>query len=101
MFAQLEGEAVGPSGEAAAEPSLELPGRRSGAEGPAGRHQERKKKLEKKPHLRFLKAPIWRLHMARVAQSRSQTDGIFKEPAACRQEGRVERDCLLKKADLQ
>lgn len=47
VFAQLEGEAVGPSGEAAAEPSLEFPRRRSGAEGPAGRHQERKKNLKK------------------------------------------------------
>lgn len=55
------------------------------------------KKNRKNPHLRFLKAPIWRLHMACVAQSRSQTDEIFKEPGACRQEGWVEQDCLLKK----
>lgn len=57
----------------------------------------RKKKIRKNPHLSFLKAPIWRLHMACVAQSRSQTDEIFKEPGACRQEGWVEQDCLLKK----
>lgn len=55
---------------AAGEPSLNLPKRRSGAEGAAGRHQQSNKKTR------------WRRHVACVAPSLSLKEEMLREPAA-------------------